>query len=1123
MGLAAASEVDPISKVFDGERSGNVQTPTAQLRDNLAPGFHKFRRPPSLLCLQIFFRNPPFPNLFLPCLSLHSVRPILQLQLFDMSNFLNQDFGSEDEDEDFNPVPVAGSDDEDAKPAKEDGDDTGALTHEGDAEAEDEKDEKHNDAEDDEEEEDDDDEEEDEEEEEVVRIKQSKKRARNSLTLVGVKNRPRKRRRGGVHNFFEEEAGVDEEEDEAEDEEDELAEFGTEMHPDDLDALPAGAETDDRRHRQLDRQRELDATMDAEKQAQMLKERYGRNRAAATDALVIPKRLLLPSVEDPSIWGARCKPGKEREVVFNIQKRIQERPAHSRNPLRILSAFERGNVMQGWFYVEAQRQPDVIAGLDQLNHYFPSRGLTLIPVKDMPDLLRVRKSEELHPGGWVRVARGKYKGDLAQIEEVETNGLTVTVRIVPRLDYGMNEDDNALAPGADVKRKRATNKFRPPQRLFSEAEAKKKHAKHLSATSGLRGKSWNYMNDNYEDGFLIKDMRLNHLTTKNVNPRLEEVTMFARGSEDGTANLDLAALADTMKKSTASDSYQPGDPVEVYRGEQQGLVGRAESTRGDIVSLRVTEGELSGHLIDAPVLTLRKRFREGDHVKVIGGSRFQNELGMVVEVKDDNVTILSDSTMEEITVFSKDLRLSGDTDAAASKGPSYTGQCRLHDLLQLDNSTVGCAIKVERDRIQVLDQHGSVRDCTRSQVINIIKRDSYKAVDADGAEITVGETIKEPLGEKRKGEIIYIYRGIVFAIDKERVENGGVWVTRAINTRSSQPAGGRELPSLDKPNPQIMNQQLKNNYASPIAMPSTGGRDRLVGQTVSIRRGPLKGLLGRVPYANEKLACVEFVSGKKPVMIPREDLLPRDPITNQPIHNFGGRGRGSRVPFGSSTAPPRRDGWQGGRTPMAAPDSSRTPAWAGASSSRTPAWGSSMSGSRTPAWKNDGSRTSNPYDAGNRTAYGGGNRTPAWNTGSRTPFAGAGGDDAFVTGSRTPAWGAGNRTPAWGSLASAQDQRDFDDAPTPGGYSAPTPGGYAAPTPGASAPTPGAWGADVPTPGAFNAPTPGGLPKRSGYDAPTPAAYDAPTPAMGGAAATPGAGYGDEYSAPQYEENTPSP
>jgi transcription elongation factor SPT5 len=275
-------------------------------------------------------------------------------------------------------------------------------------------------------------------------------------------------------------------------------------------------------------------------------------------------------------------------------------------------------------------------------------------------------------------------------------------------------------------------------------------------------------------------------------------------------------------------------------------------------------------------------------------------------------------------------------------------------------------------------------------------------------------------------------------------------------------------------------------------------------------------------------------------------LLTSDsPVSKQTLDM--GRGRGSRLPFNASGGPPARDGWQGGRTPMAAADSSRTPAWGGAASARSmfelfllgnkdankitaPAWGGmSGAGARTPAWKADGSRTSNPYD-GSRTAYGGlGNRTPAWNSGSRTPYDGGSGFDAFASGSRTPAWGganAGNRTPAWGGLSNGRDQRDFDDAPTPGGnYSAPTPGAYA-PTPGASAPTPGAWPDNAPTPGgAFNAPTPGGPPKR-GYDAPTPAAYpfDAPTPAIGGGvAATPGAGYGDDDGGPRYDEGTPSP
>jgi transcription elongation factor SPT5 len=456
--------------------------------------------------------------------------------------------------------------------------------------------------------------------------------------------------------------------------------FVTEDHPDDLAALPAGAETDDRRHRELDRQRELEESMDAEKQAELLKRRYARSRPVATDSIVVPKRLLLPSVDDPSIWAVKVRPGKEREIVFNLIKRIEERPTNSRNPIRIMSAFERGGTMSGYVYVEGRKQADVIDALDGLSNAYVRSKMILIPVKEMPDLLRVTKSEQLVPGGWVRIKRGKYQGDLAQIEEVETNGLEVTVRLVPRLDYGLNEDNNAI--NGDSKRKRpgaGSAVSRPPQRLFSEAEAKKKHSRYMSAATSLGGKSWTYFGDTYIDGFLIKDMKVQHLVTKNVNPQLDEVTKFARGADDGTANLDLAALAATLKNSVPDDSYIPGDTVEVFEGEQKGVVGKTMSTRGDIVTIKVSEGELEGQKLDVPMKGLRKRFKEGDHVKVIGGSRYRDELGMVVGMKDDRVTLVTDMSMQEITVFSRDLR-----EAADSGVDGKLGVYDVHDLVQIE-------------------------------------------------------------------------------------------------------------------------------------------------------------------------------------------------------------------------------------------------------------------------------------------------------------------------------------------------------------------------------------------------------------------------------------------------------
>jgi transcription elongation factor SPT5 len=354
--------------------------------------------------------------------------------------------------------------------------------------------------------------------------------------------------------------------------------------------------------------------------------------------------------------------------------------------------------------------------------------------------------------------------------------------------------------------------------------------------------------------------------------------------------------------------------------------------------------------------------------------------------------------------------------------------------------------------------------------------------------------------------------------------------------------------------------QMKNgmNGNGAMAPPKSFGRDRTLGKTVTIRKGPYKGMLGIVKDATDTTARVELHSKSKVVNIDKDSLAIKEyvpelphlnlrfvltifsPITGQTmdLRSFGGAARApsgaARTGFGSATPSRVPTDWSGGRTPMAGADGGRTPAWG--SAARTPAWsgsaGSGVDSSRTPAWKPQSGSQTSYGGAGNMTSYGGptysaavGAKTPAWQSGAPTPYGqdhGGGGFDAFAAGSRTPAYGSaapsGSRTPAWGgAAASAPTPGPTYDAPTPGRShdDFPTPYG-GAPTPAASAPTP-RYGDEATTPGAakganreplrnnrFDAPTPR-------YDAPTPAA-SAPTPAPYGSgydAPTPAAGTGD--------------
>ncbi|KAI1371845.1 transcription initiation protein [Hypoxylon crocopeplum] len=945
-----------------------------------------------------------------------------------------------------------------------------------------------------------------------------------------IQGHRRKRRRDRRSAFFDIEAEVDDEDEGEDDEEAAEENEGFIEHEEPGDFGEQSRLDDDRRHRELDRQRDAITQEDLERAAEGYVRKYGNRRAARGmgDSAIVPQRLLLPSVDDPGIWGVRCKEGKEREVVQAIIKRVVERQ-NTKGQLAITGAFERGgpnSIMKGLVYIEAPRQTDVLLALEDMMNVYPRSKLILVDIKERPDLMRVRKTPTLEPGAWVRLRRpAKHAGDLAQVLDITENGLDARVRFIPRLDYGLR--DESMPMSADGKRKRPVAGPRPPQRLFSEVEARKRHPRTLQYSSQTN--TWNYNGDEFEKGFQVKDIKIQHLVVNDVNPKLEEVTRFASGGEDGVENIDLKSLAASLKDSNANVAYLPGDEIEVYEGEQRGVIGRATNVQADIVTIEVTEGDLFGQTIEVPTKGLRKRFQIGDHVKVIGGSRYRDEVGMVVNISEDRVTLLTDQTTSEITVFSKDLRKASDIGGQAS-----LGQYSLLDLVQLDPMTVGCIVKVDRETLVVLDQNGDTRQVMPSQIANKLpKRKFAVAADRSGSEIRPDDVVKEHGGMGRQGKIVHIHRTYVFCHTNTTNENAGIFVSKVGNVSTVSAKGGRVNAASSGPDLSVMNPARRLNQNGGRDMPppkASFGRDKLIGQTVTIRKGGWKGSLGRVKDTTDTHARIELHSKGKVVSVAKTDITVRDSITGREIKNYDNRrpgqgGSGGRPSQGNAD-------WNGGRTPVGSA-SSRTPAWktpsAGGSGGRTPAWSKGGDGSRTPAWA-DGSRTVNPYD-GSRTSYGSGSRTPAWSSGAKTPA-----PDHFSHGSKTPAYG-GSSGDAWGSKtpygasaatpgASGNDSWSYTPgasgssnaydaptpgagllgAPTPGAMNAPTPGAYNAPTPGAmNAPTPGGgwqggWGADsAPTPAAA-APTPAasGFASSSGYyGAPTPGAYNAETPAAG--------------------------
>lgn len=60
----------------------------------------------------------------------------------------------------------------------------------------------------------------------------------------------------------------------------------------------------------------------------------------------------------------------------------------------------------------------------------------MVPIKEMTDVMKVVKEKvRIKEGTWVRMKRGVFKDDLAQIDYVEPSEHKIRLKLIPRIDY----------------------------------------------------------------------------------------------------------------------------------------------------------------------------------------------------------------------------------------------------------------------------------------------------------------------------------------------------------------------------------------------------------------------------------------------------------------------------------------------------------------------------------------------------------------------------------------------------------------------------------------------------------------------------------------------------------------
>ncbi|KAK1869120.1 hypothetical protein I4F81_011602 [Pyropia yezoensis] len=544
---------------------------------------------------------------------------------------------------------------------------------------------------------------------------------------------------------------------------------------------------------------------------------YGDDGAMAEGA--VGQASLQPTIRDPKLYRVSCLAGREKEGVICLMQKHFAMAAKG-TPLAISGAVAPEH-LKASIYVEARRADAVrtaVAGLRVLSAY----NMTAVPLDEMVAVMALpKRAQKLRPYAWVRITRGMYKDDLAQVFDVREGGgeLSVVIRLVPRLDLSVpgeesDEDEQEDEATAD-RRSRFGNKAggrrfgltasgdRPPQRLFDKDELRRTHGSSVDVyTKWDRNSQEEY--DWWEKkqfcyGLLYKKVAPKSLLSGDaVHPTVEEVEIFQAAEarmrstarendeeevEQKSLHLDLTSVA-----AARVTVLLKGDAIRIISGEQKGAVGTVSGVqeKDGVVSVK-----LKGIPDPVPVSrsSVVKHFSAGDHVKVAVGRR-SGETGVVVDVVNEVLTLFSDATKEEFKVLASSVVESSDLAAelviagpGGGAGGDVAPAYELFDLVSLhsDPRARGVVVQVKADGVTILDLHGRVRAVSLRDVKGKVADRHVRSLDMRKNPVAANDVIRVADGplKNRTGIVKHVSGDTVFFQARDEMRNCGMLVVAA--------------------------------------------------------------------------------------------------------------------------------------------------------------------------------------------------------------------------------------------------------------------------------------------------------------------------------------------------------
>ena len=550
----------------------------------------------------------------------------------------------------------------------------------------------------------------------------------------------------------------------------------------------------------------------------------------------------LPTINDPSIWLVKVKPGKEREATVSLHNKALEMKKLGK-PTQIISVINMGR-LHGYIYVEAFKEAHVRNAIDGLHSIFQSK-IRKVALEEYNSIFLMSKEEKpiLKKGDWVRVKSGIYGGDLAQVFDALPN--KAFVRLIPRINPLIEENKEIGIP----------EKTRIIQRKFDSNEVKNAQTKH-DRFKGLTFYIWN--NQKFRKGFLYKDLNIRSLITSGVTPTIEELEkfkptkFFSVEKEESEEEEEEDELDKITLLSIRNSNFLKGDRIQVISGELTGQVGIILSKNEDNLLIKPENEKLS--TFNVSTIDVMKYFLKGENVIITNGEN-KGEKGLITAIEKNVIVLYSNVKQSLIKANANDVQLiSAFNSAYSSNATKYSA----YDIISFNNNkNVGLILSIEKDMIKVIDCSGSIQRIQLSAVNSRQNTDKNIALDSQNHTINKYDKVQVVDGigpnKGKKGEVKHIYKNYVFIYNPQENKNTfGIFIEQA---RNISLLGSSLLPSQG---------QMRNK------MPMNPKRDSLIGTIPQIKDGQYKGLFARIADATEKNYRVELIARNKVVTIEKE-------------------------------------------------------------------------------------------------------------------------------------------------------------------------------------------------------------------------------------------------------------